>query len=234
MKLFRVDKIVCNSKFTKRFIDHEYGVESVVVYPPVPTDQIRPKRKENTIISVGRFSQLTQAKHQDVLVKSFKRMVDSGLTDWKLVLAGGIEIGAREYVEELEKKTEGYPIEIIKSPDFKILKVLYGTSKIFWSASGYGENEEKNPMNVEHFGITTVEAMAGGAVPLIFNAGGHKEIVDDGKSGILWNEIRELTHETLKLIKDGKKLNELSRNAKESCLRFSAERFEENIRSLIL
>src|SRR3989344_233683 len=32
MKLFRVDKIVCNSQFTKKFIDREYGVESIVIY----------------------------------------------------------------------------------------------------------------------------------------------------------------------------------------------------------
>lgn len=234
MKLIRVDKIICNSQFTKQFIDHEYGVESVVVYPPVPIDKIKPKRKENIIISVGRFSQLKQVKHQDILIKSFKKMVDHGLTDWKLILSGGIEVGAAEYVEKLEKMSVGYPIEIIKSPDFKILKVLYGKAKIFWSASGFGENEEKNPENVEHFGITTVEAMAGGAVPLVFNAGGHKEIVENGKNGILWNDTSGLTRETLKLIGDSKRLNGLSRSAKESCLKFSTERFEEKIRSLIL
>lgn len=89
MKLFRIDKVICNSKFTKRVIDYEYGVESIVIYPPVDVLKIKPKRKENIIISVGRFSELKQSKHQDILVKAFKRLVDSGLADWKLILAGG-------------------------------------------------------------------------------------------------------------------------------------------------
>src|SRR3989304_4255609 len=56
MKLFRIDNIVCNSVFTKKVIDHEYGVESTVLYPPAPVTLVKPKRKENLIIYVGRFS----------------------------------------------------------------------------------------------------------------------------------------------------------------------------------
>ena len=61
MKLWRVNSVVCNSEFTKRFIDREFGVNSVVVYPPVDTVSFKPKRKkENKIVYVGRFSALTQ------------------------------------------------------------------------------------------------------------------------------------------------------------------------------
>src|SRR3990167_4550510 len=64
MKFFRVDKIICNSIFTKKFIDREYGVDSLVIYPPVPASEIRPKRKEDLILFVGRFSGLKQSKGQ--------------------------------------------------------------------------------------------------------------------------------------------------------------------------
>ncbi|HJY98708.1 MAG TPA: glycosyltransferase family 4 protein [Patescibacteria group bacterium] len=234
MKLFRVDKIVCNSQFTKKFIDREYGVESIVIYPPVATDKIKSKRKENMILFVGRFSELKQLKHQDILIKSFKKMIDSGLKDWRLVLAGGVEVGVDSNLEKLENLAKGYPIEIIKSPDFATLKDLYGKAKIFWSASGYGENEEKNPENVEHFGITVVEAMAGGAVPLAFDAGGHKEIVENDENGMLWYSPSQLVNETKKLINYPKRLNELSRNAKKDCYKFSTQVFEERVRSLII
>ena len=30
-----IDQVVCNSRFTKKFIDQEFGVNSVVLYPPV-------------------------------------------------------------------------------------------------------------------------------------------------------------------------------------------------------
>src|SRR3989344_655123 len=128
MKFFRIDKIICNSKFTKEIIDREYGVESVVIYPPVDVGHIKPKRKENIILSVGRFSSLMQSKKQDELIKVFKKMQ---LTDfpaqasWKLVLAGGIEVGADKFVEKVEKLAQGYPVEIIKSPKFGQLRGIY-------------------------------------------------------------------------------------------------------------
>src|SRR3989338_7818187 len=65
MKFFRIDKIICNSYFTKSFVDSAYGVDSFVIYPPVDALQFKPGKKENLIISIGRFSQLTQAKRQD-------------------------------------------------------------------------------------------------------------------------------------------------------------------------
>ena len=141
MKLFRIEKIICNSEFTKKVIDKEYGIESVVVYPPVDIDHIKSKRKENLILFVGRFSQLKQNKNQDVLIRTFKKLVNFGLKEWGLILAGGIEIGVTDYLRSLEKLSEGYPIEIIKSPDFTVLRDLYGKARIFWSASGFGEDK---------------------------------------------------------------------------------------------
>ncbi|MEK7112100.1 MAG: hypothetical protein AAB875_02120, partial [Patescibacteria group bacterium] len=118
MKLFRIKKIICNSNFTKTFIDKEYGVNSVVVYPPVDTDKIKPGRKENMILYVGRFSSLAQSKRQDVLIKTFKRFYEE-FSDWKMVLAGGTEVGVDGFLGKLEKLSYGYPIEIVKSPTFK-------------------------------------------------------------------------------------------------------------------
>lgn len=230
MKLWRINKIVCNSNFTKKVIDKEYGVDSVVVYPSVDTIGIKPKRKENLVLSVSRFSQLTQSKHQDILIKVFKKMTDSGFNDWKFILAGGVEIGVTDYVENLRKMAVGYPIEIIESPDFETLKDLYGKARIFWSASGFDENEEKNPEKVEHFGITVVEAMAAGAVPIIYNAGGHKEIVTNGVNGFLWESTHELIKKTNEVISSTKLR---AKNAVESAKKYSYANFETNIKKLL-
>ena len=100
-KLMRINKVICNSKFTKKIIDKEYGVDSVVLYPSVAVEKFKPKKKENIILSVGRFSNLMQSKRQDVLVKTFKNFYKSNST-YKLILAGGVEVGADEYIKELE------------------------------------------------------------------------------------------------------------------------------------
>jgi len=234
MKLIRINKIVCNSLFTKNVIDKEYGVESVVIYPPVDTYGIKPKRKENLILSVGRFSQILQNKGQAILIKSFEKMFDAGLKDWKLILTGGTEVGVGDYLEKLRKMSSGYPIEIIDSPDFKTLKDLYGRAKIFWSASGYDMDENKSPEKVEHFGITIVEAMAGGAVPVVYNAGGHKEIVKDGENGLLWDTPAMLISKTLGLINDLGMFRGFALRTRESAQKYSLDSFEKGIVSYIL
>lgn len=233
MKLFRVNKIVCNSKFTKKFIDQEYGVDSVVVYPPIDTESIKPKRKEDVILYVGRFSQLTQSKRQDVLINAFKQLFDKGFNSWKLILAGGVEVGVDNYLTELKEMSEGYPIEIVASPDFKTLKDLYGKAKIFWSASGFEVDENNNPEKVEHFGINVVEAMAAGAVTIVYNAGGHKEIIEEEKNGFLWDNIEDLLSKTKKIISDKKLYKQLLLQSQIDYQIFSLEKFSKEILSLI-
>lgn len=233
MKLFRVSKIICNSGFTKKIIDKEYGVSSTVIYPPVDTTSIKPKRKENTILYVGRFSELLQNKNQDLLIKNFKKLVNQGTADWKLVLIGGAEVGAGGYLDKLRQISRGYPIEIIEGPSFNDLRELYGKAKIFWSASGFGADENKNPQKVEHFGITVVEAMSAGVVPIIYNAGGHREIVENGKNGFLWTKENKLLKITKNLISVNRQLRQISESAKSCSKLFSKEKFGEEVGKLL-
>lgn len=233
MKFFRINKVVVNSKFTKEFIDQEYPVESVVLYPPVDIKKFKPGKKENIILYVGRFSQLEQSKKQDVLLRAFKKFFDSGHNDWKLILAGGSEVGRTKFVDKLKEDARTYPVRIIENPSFKNLKEYYASAKIFWSASGYGVDEKKEPSHVEHFGITVVEAMAAGLVPVIFNAGGFKEIIDNGVNGYLWNTTEQLVSKTNSLVSNSKLFGSLVKKAKEDSQLYSYERFEKEFLSLL-
>jgi len=228
MKLFRINKVICNSLFTKGYIDNEFGVEGIVIYPPIDTASLNPGTKENLILFVGRFSQLTQAKNQHVLIQAFKRFFDSGYKDWQIVLAGGVEVGVDNYLNRLEKSTQGYPVKIVKSPSFRQLKDLYSRAKLFWSATGFGVNAQKDPLGLEHFGITAVEAMAAGAVPIIFNAGGHKEIVKHEKDGFLWETLAQLLKYTKIALEDKSVLKKLSLQARQDASRFSYDSFEKS------
>ncbi|MCJ7829508.1 glycosyltransferase, partial [Patescibacteria group bacterium] len=236
IKLRRINYIVCNSFFTKKFIDQEYGVNSIVLYPPVLVDLFKPLAKENIIISVGRFTDLLHNKRQDVLINEFKRMVKSNLSEfikgWKLILAGSDQEG-KDLVTKLRKMATGYPIEIITNPRFNDLKRFYGQAKIFWTAAGYGFDEEKQPEKVEHFGITTVEAMAAGCVPIVINKGGQKEIVEDGKNGLLWEKETELIAKTLRLMESQEEWQELSKKAQKKSQDFSEKIFFHRIREII-
>ena len=231
MKFFRIDKIICNSYFTKSFVDSAYGVDSLVIYPPVDALQFKPGKKENLIISIGRFSQLTQAKRQDVLLRAFKKFYDSGFRDWRLVFAGGTEVGVDDFVAKLRKSAKGYPVKIMESPAFSQIRDLYSEAKIFWSAAGYGVDEKKEPLKVEHFGITLVEAMAAGVVPLAYDAGGHKEIVAHGENGYLWKGTAQLLANTASVIKTRKLLKEMSLQARKDSKVYEYERFSAEIKA---
>ena len=76
LKLKRIFTVVCNSYFTKKFVDKGLGIASKVIFPPVDVELLEPMIKKNVILSVGRFSQLLQGKRQDVLIDVFKEMIN--------------------------------------------------------------------------------------------------------------------------------------------------------------
>lgn len=225
LKLGRIDTFVCNSYFTKGFIDKEFNLDSKVIYPPVETSQFKPGKKENIILSVGRFSQLLQAKNQKLLVETFTRLIDEGLRDWRLILAGGTEVGGAEYLSLLKEKAKGYPVEFFDSPSFEVIKDLYSRAKIFWYAAGFGVDEVIEPERVEHFGITPVEAIAAGCIPVVVKKGGLKEIITNGKNGFFWQTEEELIGITRKIIQEKETYKRMKNEMVKLGDRFSKERF---------
>jgi glycosyltransferase involved in cell wall biosynthesis len=221
IKLKNIDAVVCNSYFTKKFIDKEYGVKSIVVYPPVAVE-------ENIILSVARFTDALHNKRQDVLVEVFKKMVNEGLEGWRLFLVGGDAEG-KNLVAKLREESRGYPIEILTNISFEELKKIYAKAKIFWHAAGYGIDEKKQPEKVEHFGISPVEAMAAGCVPVVINKGGIPEIIRNEKDGFLWEEKEDLLKITFDLIKNPLKIEKFSQKVIKSSQRFSKDVFNQKI-----
>lgn len=204
MKLKFIDRVICNSYFTKKVIDAEYGVSSLVWYPPVAVSDFAPGKKENLIVAVGRFETTMNVKRQDVLVSVFKTLVDEGLSDWKLVLVGGSLAKEEDnpFLRNLKEQARGYPVEFRVNAPFEELKKTYSRAKIFWHAAGFGVNEEKEPEKVEHFGMTTIEAMASGCWPLVYEAGGQREIFENfpQKDLCLWRNEGQLLEKTKEII----------------------------------
>lgn len=234
LKLFGT-KVVCNSLYTKTFIDQEFDIKSTVVYPPVEVAKIPVRKKHNLILSVGRFSTSSQLKRPEVLINAFKTMVDKGLSNWRLVIAGRAEDEASmEIVASLRRAIRTYPIAIKTDLDHRTLVELYRKAAIYWHAAGYGADLTHHPEQAEHFGISTVEAMAGGAVPLAYAAGGQVEIIHDNKDGGLWRTTDELIAKTRHLIDNPEFRQELSKAASKRSKAFSTDRFCQEITNLFL
>ncbi|MFZ2200162.1 MAG: glycosyltransferase family 4 protein [Microgenomates group bacterium] len=218
-KLF-IHQVVVNSQFTKNVIDAEYGINSIVLYPPVvPITDSLPKEK--IILSVGRFEPSLNTKHQDVLIDAFK-MLSPKLPEWKLIMAGGCS--SDQWLKVLKQKATGLPIEFATNVEYSQLTQLYQKASIYWHAAGYGVDEVKNPELTEHFGISTVEAISAGAAPLVVPYGGQREIVKD--SNYHWETKEQLIAKTLALVD----------NLKQPVINteiYSVDRFKQQLASVV-
>jgi glycosyltransferase involved in cell wall biosynthesis len=219
----RYQQIVCNSEFTKQHLDKTLRIETSVIYPPVDVDKFVTGKKAKLIISVGRFNGQYTAKKQDILIQVFREGIKNHHFDgWRLLFAGGLLPSDIAYFEELQQKADGIAVEFRPNCSFNELRELYSKASIYWHAAGFGET---NPANMEHFGMTTVEAMASGVVPIVFNGGGQSDIISGGKNGFLWLTKEELYKKTLIAMKKTDVTRKIIREAKKTSAGFSKDRF---------
>lgn len=228
LKFSRFSAVVCNSQFTKRDIDRTFGITSLVLYPPIDLASFRPGKKEKIILSVGRFFGPSHPKNQELLIETFKKMRPSG---WQLVLIGGVTSGFD--IDSLRRKVVGYPIKIFPDSSFKNLCDYYSQATVYWHAAGFGVDLEKCPEKAEHFGMSTVEAMAAGCVPVVFAGGGQLEIISEGKSGFFWKTPDQLIKKTTLVINDRDLSERISHEAVARAKFFGKERFFTKLNEII-
>lgn len=225
------DQLIANSKYTKKWIEKRWELDpDEIVYPPVDMKYKGEVKKENIILSVARFEE-TGSKKQKELVKIFEKLKPQG---WKLVLAGG-SMKNNRYLKRLKEmiKRRNLNVEVRENIANSDLKKLYAQSKIFWHACGLGVNEKKYPNLIEHFGMTTVEAMQNSCVPVVINGGGQREIVDHGKNGFKFKNEGQLVKFTKKLIDSDDLRANLSKAAQKSSKKFEKQNFQKQFSKII-
>lgn len=232
------DYIVTNSDYGTFWLKKKWGLDTTLrLYPPVdmyPNNDEEVK-KEKIIISVARFED-SGSKKQMEMVRAFRDMCKIFPTvkkEWKLILAGGTHQGNNPYFNKIKEDigTKDTNIELVRDLEYAELRKLYRRASIFWHACGL---DAKEPHLVEHFGMTTVEAMQNYCVPIVIDGGGQKEIVEHGISGFRFKNIMELKEYTLKIIEDGPLREEISISAYNRSHCFTLKIFEKNIIRFIM
>src|SRR5260221_4689474 len=225
------------SEYSHYWAKKMLNLDTKILYPPVDVNEFNPGEKENIIISVGRFFVETHNKKQYEMIKAFKKLYykDPKVRSYEYHLCGGVDNSPinQSYLSLCRREAEGYPIYIHDNIEFNDLKTLYSKAKIFWHAAGLNENVNNNPERFEHFGITTVEAMSAGVVPVVIGLGGQPEIVKNGVNGFLWLNENELVYKTLDLINNNNLQVSLSKSATESTEKFSRESMYNRIDELL-
>ena len=223
-----------NSYFTKYWLETywETNKKNVVIFPPAffeddIVNRYNENEKKNIILSVGRFFVGSHCKKQLEMVQFFVGHEDVFM-DYEYHLAGMVsqdesDIDYLNMIKELARESER--VFVHENCSYEELVSLYKQAKIFWHATGYGIDENAEPEKMEHFGITTVEAMSYGVVPVVINKGGQPEIVDEGKNGFIWNNEDECIRKTNKLIADDQMRKKMALSAVEKAKMFSIEAF---------
>ena len=212
------DTVMANSEYTRGWIRSYWQTDADVLFPPIQTQRLTPApAREKAVVTVGRFFSpgLGHAKRQLEMVEFFGRAHRSGAIppDWRFYVVGGCEDSQRPYLAQVRAAGEGLPVEVIDNAPRARVEQLLSSSSVFWSATGFGEDEAKAPWSSEHFGMTTVEAMAGGCVPVVIDKAGQKEIVREGVDGFRWTTPEQLIELTARIAGDAALRDRLSASA---------------------
>jgi glycosyltransferase involved in cell wall biosynthesis len=143
-------------------IENVIGISNFVVF-----DKIKKLEKKNEILYVGRIN--TSQKRVDLLLKIWS-LLYLKFPDWSLKIVGG-----GDELESIKSLSVKYKLDNIFFYGFQDAKPFYETASIISLTSAY-----------EGFGITLIEAMQFGVVPIAFNSYlSVTDIINDKVNGCL-------------------------------------------------
>lgn len=157
-----VDFFIANSKTVAGRIQKIYGRESVIINPPVDCSFYQPSNVDQDYFLI--VSRLNTYKRIDIVVEAFNEL------ELPLKIIG--EGPDRRNLEKIAKSN----IEFLgRRPDLEVAKHLAQCRAVIFP----GE---------EDFGIVPLEAMASGRPAIAYKAGGAKETIIEGETGILFEK----------------------------------------------
>ena len=231
--------VLANSSFSARWVQKTWGRSATVVYPEVPIFDAGVGDKAKIVLSVGRFqppAEHVPYKAQDFMIESWKSF-EPEAPDWKLVLIGGLGDTPEEqgYFRSLLDSAVGASIELIPNATIGQVREAYSNAAIYWHAQGVGTDENLFPHEQEHFGISVVEAMGAGCIPLVHASGGPREIVSPDFEDLTWSDRIGLLAATRKVV--GSTLTQreaLRRSAERRAHEFDEAHFVDALRKAVV
>lgn len=192
----------------------EYGV-SVIHNPIVHRSLSLSNNKSKEILYVGR---LVPEKRVDLIVKVWAQICEK-LPDWKLTIVGdGPE---RNRVESMARN-----LPRISFDGFRSSAQYYQRASLFLMASKF-----------EGWGMTIVEAMQYGCVPIVVNSfSSLADIIDNGKNGLLLPEnetLNKWSEAIVELANDDSALKSMAANAIKKTEEFDLDKIIAQWRELI-
>lgn len=210
--LYRLSKVrsnqvfVCNSTYTEeslRSVYRDMTNETYIVYPPVVLSQFSCpySQRPESIVSLGRY---TPEKGQLDQIKLAEQMPE---TDFKII---GF-VFSQKYFDDCQAYINTHHVENVKL----LPNLAFGDLISALQSSKYFLHTLEN----EPFGITAVQAIAAGCIPIVHDSGGQREVVPfDFLRFQSVDEIPEIIRHVEELSQDAvsKLISTLQQNAREN------------------
>ena len=209
-RVSQIDRLLAVSDFTREFVRERWGRESTTLYPPCPVElynDLVNQPKENLVITVGRIG---PEKRMELFLDIARRMPRINFA-----IIGSVSPENKPYSDALRKAAPNN-VSFVLAPLRKVKDIL-GKAKVYVHCA----------LN-EHFGITIVEAMAAGCVPVVHNSGGAREIVTNDV-GYKWEAVADASTQVGNLIENDTVRRQFSKAAAARSKLFAPEEFESGI-----
>ena len=202
-----------------------------VLYPAVDAhDKSLPFASRKHIAVLGRVFTGRQSKGHNFALQLFRVIKESLPDGTQLFLMGHLHPGFEDHVREMKFFASKYNIPAhfqFGSSRDEIFDVL-SRALVFWHLTGIQIDEDDDAASIEHFGISVVEAMNMGCIPIVTNRGGPTEIVRNGVDGFWASNISDVGRLTRAVYDLGTAdLQQMQKNARARSLEFSSLRFQE-------
>lgn len=204
-----------------RRIREVYGVDSVVLYPPVagPFPRVPWPARRHGVVAVGR---ITPSKRWELAVEIVDALRGNGGHGHDLTLT---LIGHREdprYEARLRDLAAARPwLRLL--PDLSREELLAEVA-----SHRYGLHTTRD----EHFGIAPAELLAAGCLPFVHDSGGPVEIVG-AHPDLVFDTVADAVERIGRVLGDAELERTLRRHAAQRHQRFTAEAFCADLRAIV-
>jgi len=205
---------LANSRFVAGKIKEVYGVDSEVLYPPVPGSfpGVPWQERRSAAIAIGRMHPVKRWEMAVEIVELARsRGVDIGLT--LINQPDSIDYGRR-----IAGIAAGRPW----------FRLLTGIPREQLAAEVARHRYGIHPMEDEHFGIAVAEMVRAGCIPLVHDSGGPVEIVG-GRRELRFRTVEEGAAALRAVIEDSELQGRLRSELSQQGERFSVEAFCESL-----
>jgi glycosyltransferase involved in cell wall biosynthesis len=171
--MIRNSTVLTNSEYSRKAIYKTFKIDSTVLSPPVDVDLFRKavlfssmNKRDDTILVISRFHPSKKVENAIRLAELLKQ---KGIGR-SMKIVGNLSphmIGYYSYLRQMvqDQDLSDY-VTFHVNVSFNKLLSLMSKSKVYF-----------HPLPGEPFGISTVEAMSAGLIPVVPDLGGHTEFV---------------------------------------------------------